>query len=94
MRLIAPAISCLACLLVTHQARSEVIGNPDALGNTDAIDNWDNVGQVNGASGIYIGNGWVLTVAHLGTPSGILFDFSPTPYLSDPTMHPGGNYPS
>lgn len=27
---------------------------------------WANVGSVNGASGIYIGNGWVLTAAHVG----------------------------
>jgi len=27
---------------------------------------WDHVGTVNGASGIYVGNGWVLTAAHVG----------------------------
>jgi hypothetical protein len=27
---------------------------------------WANVGSVNGASGTYIGNGWVLTAAHVG----------------------------
>jgi hypothetical protein len=27
---------------------------------------WDNVGWVNGASGVYLGSGWVLTAAHVG----------------------------
>jgi hypothetical protein len=27
---------------------------------------WDNVGDINGASGVYIGGGWVLTAAHVG----------------------------
>ena len=33
-------------------------------GNTN--DGWAYVGQVNGASGVYLGNGWVLTAAHVG----------------------------
>ena len=27
---------------------------------------WANVGSVNGGSGTYLGNGWVLTAAHVG----------------------------
>lgn len=27
---------------------------------------WGNVGQVNGASGLYVGNGWALTAVHVG----------------------------
>lgn len=27
---------------------------------------WNNVGQVNGASGVYLGNGWVITAGHVG----------------------------
>lgn len=30
------------------------------------IDGWSYVGQVNGASGTYLGNGWVITAAHVG----------------------------
>lgn len=30
------------------------------------ITGWDFVGNVNGASGVYIGNGWVLTAGHVG----------------------------
>jgi hypothetical protein len=29
------------------------------------VTGWDYVGQVNGASGVYLGNGWVLTAAHV-----------------------------
>lgn len=60
------------------QVRAEVAGHPDASGNTDGIAadvfGWGNVGSVNGASGVYLGNGWVLTVDHLGYPSGITLD--------------------
>src|SRR5579859_1026165 len=34
---------------------------------------WNNIGQVNGASGIYVGNGWALTAVHVG-PGDILFN--------------------
>lgn len=30
------------------------------------INGWSYVGQVNGASGVYLGNGWVITAAHVG----------------------------
>jgi hypothetical protein len=30
------------------------------------ITGWDYVGQINGASGVYLGNGWVLTAGHVG----------------------------
>jgi hypothetical protein len=30
------------------------------------VSGWDYVGLVNGASGVYLGNGWVLTAAHVG----------------------------
>ena len=30
---------------------------------------WDNVGQLGGASGVYIGGGWVLTASHVGVGS-------------------------
>lgn len=30
---------------------------------------WSNVGTVNGASGVYLGNGWVLTADHVGAGS-------------------------
>jgi hypothetical protein len=30
---------------------------------------WNNVGTVNGATGVYLGNGWVLTAGHVGAGS-------------------------
>ena len=43
------------------------------------ITGWDYVGQVNGASGVYLGNGWVLTAAHVGagnfTVAGLSYAF-------------------
>jgi hypothetical protein len=98
-RHVSKVVFWAACLAICRQASAEVIGNPDALGNIDGlgIGGWNNVGQMNGASGVYIGNGWVLTVAHELTPQGILFDFSPTPYLPDSTpiyylTNPDGSY--
>ena len=38
---------------------------------------WDYVGQVNGASGVYLGNGWVLTAAHVGAGT---FTLNSVPY--------------
>lgn len=32
----------------------------------DSVTGWNYVGEVNGASGVYIGNGWVLTAGHVG----------------------------
>jgi hypothetical protein len=34
--------------------------------STPAAPGWNYVGQLNGASGTYLGNGWVLTAAHIG----------------------------
>jgi hypothetical protein len=43
---------------------------------------WPNVGQVNGASGIYLGAGWVLTADHVGpgefSATGTLFHYDGT----------------
>ena len=36
-------------------------------GNTNT--GWDYVGQVSDASGVYLGNGWVLTAAHVNSPT-------------------------
>jgi hypothetical protein len=39
---------------------------------TSGITGWTYVGQVNGASGVYLGNGWVLTAAHVGAGNCLL----------------------
>jgi hypothetical protein len=51
-------------------------------GNTNT--GWDYVGSVNGASGVYLGNGWVLTAGHVGagnfTLAGNVYDYTGSSY--------------
>jgi len=68
----AVARSFLAALFLslTPVAHAVVINTATGNGNTNApVDDpgWANVGYINGASGIYLGAGWVLTAAHVGT---------------------------
>jgi hypothetical protein len=56
-----------AVLLLSPQAHAIVDAN--SQNNTNAPSDgvpWDSVGTVNGASGNYLGAGWVLTAAHVG----------------------------
>lgn len=36
------------------------------------VTGWNYVGQINGASGVYLGNGWVLTAGHVGAGNFLL----------------------
>jgi hypothetical protein len=46
------------------------IANWDTGWGSPGITGWNYVGQINGgASGVYLGNGWVLTAAHVGAGS-------------------------
>lgn len=56
--------------ITTRRAAAVVIGDPDALAGTPTPAGFSYVGQVDGASGVYVGNGWVLTAAHVGFPTG------------------------
>lgn len=50
--------------------QSQAVVDAFSAANTNAPPDgtpWDHVGTVNGASGIYVGNGWVLTAAHVGS---------------------------
>jgi hypothetical protein len=53
-------------------------------GNTNT--GWNYVGQVNGASGVYLGNGWVLTAGHVGAGNfslgGFTYNYSGFSYTS------------
>jgi hypothetical protein len=40
--------------------------NWDAGWGSAGVTGWDYVGQIGGASGVYLGNGWVLTAGHVG----------------------------
>lgn len=46
-----------------------------------SITGWDYVGQVGGASGVYLGNNWVITAAHVGvgnfTVAGVTYSYVP-----------------
>jgi len=46
--------------------------NSSTAWGASGITGWDYVGQINGASGVYLGNGWVLTAAHVGAGSFLL----------------------
>ncbi|HEY0257238.1 MAG TPA: trypsin-like serine protease [Candidatus Methylacidiphilales bacterium] len=48
-------------------------------GTSDGETGWNYVGNVNGASGVYLGNGWVLTAAHVGAGSFVLNGTTYTP---------------
>lgn len=53
----------------SQAAQAVVINTTSGASNTNAPANdpgWANVGVLNGASGIYLGAGWVLTAAHVG----------------------------
>ena len=65
---------------MTPAAHAVVINTLSGNGNTNAPADdpgWANVGYINGASGIYLGAGWVLTAAHVGAGN---ITFSGTSY--------------
>jgi hypothetical protein len=69
----------IACLLATPLRAIEMNGTYDTTAPTESdipnwttgwgasnLTGWNYVGQINGASGVYLGNGWVLTAGHVG----------------------------
>jgi hypothetical protein len=70
----AMVASVLACVLASD-ARAVVIDTLTGTGNTSApVDDpgWANVGVLGVGTGIYLGNNWVLTAAHVGGGSIVL----------------------
>ena len=66
---VALAALCLAALLAAPTAMATLISTGDGSGNTtppSADPGFANVGDVNGLSGVYVRNGWVLTANHVG----------------------------
>ena len=53
-------------------------------GESNTNTGWNYVGSVNGASGVYLGNGWVLTAGHVGagnfTLDGNIYDYTGSYY--------------
>jgi len=74
------AVFLLLLLMLSPVAKAVVINTETGKGNTNAPADdpgWANVGYINGASGIYLGAGWVLTAAHVGAGN---ITFSGTSY--------------
>jgi len=66
---LALAALCLAALLSVSTAMAVLIPTGDGSGNTtppSADPGFANVGKVNGFSGVYVRNGWILTADHVG----------------------------
>jgi hypothetical protein len=64
-------VGCVAALVLARVAQSAVIASGDGTGNTSApADDFGfaNVGEMSdtGLSGVYLGNGWVITANHVG----------------------------
>jgi hypothetical protein len=72
----AARLMAALCLLITFvtlatgfEARAVLISTGDGTGNTtppSADPGFDNVGSIAAFSGVYVGNGWVLTANHVG----------------------------
>lgn len=63
-------VLALAGLVLAAPSPAVLIASGDGTGNTTAPPadpGWLHVGAVNGLSGVYIGDGWVLTANHVGT---------------------------
>ncbi|HEY0257047.1 MAG TPA: hypothetical protein VGC39_06365, partial [Candidatus Methylacidiphilales bacterium] len=56
------------------------------------FDGWNYVGQVNGASGTYLGNGWVITAAHVGAGNWTLNGTTYPMIPGSSTSLSGGNF--
>lgn len=71
--------------LLAVSAQAVVIAGPDGAANTTAPSSQDpgfsNVGVINGLSGVYVRNGWVLSANHVGLGSidlgGVVYDAVP-----------------
>jgi hypothetical protein len=67
-----PLLSCLlfiAVLVGAESAPAVIIASGDGTGNTSAPSDdpgWDHVGKMGPLTGIYIGNGWLLSARHVG----------------------------
>lgn len=50
----------------TAVTTAPAVANWDSGWGASGVTGWDYVGSVGGASGVYLGNGWVLTAVHVG----------------------------
>lgn len=62
-------VTALSIVWIGHPALAVVINTGDGTGNTSAPSNdpgWANVGTIGTLTGVYLGDGWVLTANHVG----------------------------
>lgn len=62
-------VASLLLAILAFDAGAVIIATGDGTGNTTAPPadpGFDNVGRVGALSGVYMGNGWVLTASHVG----------------------------
>jgi hypothetical protein len=94
-RLIEMAILILI-LFAGDPVQALVLTTDDGQGNTTkplGFDGWDYVGRVNGLTGVYLGDGWVIATSH-GGPGDLLLDGVLYPWFpgSDVQLaNPGGS---
>lgn len=89
MRSLAVALAICSAASV---AQAVIIGPGDGTQNTTGTgmsSGWNYVGTVNGASGVYLGNGWVLTAAHVGVSSFTLSGVTYSPNSGATRLHNG-----
>lgn len=65
-------VSSPTCPYQTKQPTNDQVPNWTTGWGGSEITGWNYVGQVNSASGVYLGNGWVLTAAHVGIGNFVL----------------------
>lgn len=79
----------LALLLAAAEASAVLIETGDGSGNASAPNpdpGFDRVGVVNGLTGVYVKNGWVLTASHVGAGS-IKLGGATHPPIAGSTVH-------
>lgn len=70
-------VSAGIAVLSVQSASAVLVAGGDGTQNTSAppgITGWNNVARVNGSSGVYLGNGWMLTAAHVGAGTATFTD--------------------
>ena len=74
----------------TTAPTSASVPNWDVGWSQSGVTGWDYVGAVGGASGVYLGNGWVITAAHVNLSSGT-YTLNGTTYaiVAESTVSPG-----
>ena len=78
------AVATITTTGTTYQTTEPTVTNwttgwETTTGET-GVSGWDYVGQINGASAVYLGNGWVLTAAHVSPGVGSTFTLSGVSY--------------